>query len=264
VTDPDHLEVSPPREPQPRPYYSYAGDVSDVPRLQATHSNAGYRDGIADAKSRFVQDGFDEGFALSAEIGRRVGWIIGVLEGVVTGLEKVIAGPEAGAMSKTNPSYHEDSDKTVGKPLEGMGGPRADEGPGSSENVSEISPWDYTVQMAQQIAVAKKLLDGARKELVMENIFGEEYMHPDALWKYPVTVQSEGRGQHWTPAESDWTIRAENEESLVSFADVAAAHPLVIKWEKSVKALEQNIRADFAEIAKRLDSSNADMAEQES
>ncbi|KAK0624610.1 hypothetical protein B0T17DRAFT_493297 [Bombardia bombarda] len=55
---------------------------SDVPRLQAEHTTAGYRDGITDAKSSSVQAGFDEGFGLGATIGAHVGQLLGVLEGL--------------------------------------------------------------------------------------------------------------------------------------------------------------------------------------
>src|ERR1700761_7278498 len=57
--------------------------VSDVPRVQAAHTTAGYRDGIAVAKAEYVQAGFDEGYGLGGEVGRAVGWILGALEGLV-------------------------------------------------------------------------------------------------------------------------------------------------------------------------------------
>lgn len=57
-------------------------EVSDMPRLSAAHSNAGYRDGITHAKARTAQQGFDEGYGLGATIGARAGQLLGVLEGL--------------------------------------------------------------------------------------------------------------------------------------------------------------------------------------
>ncbi|KAE9962473.1 hypothetical protein BLS_000287 [Venturia inaequalis] len=58
---------------------------SDIQRLQSQHSTAGYREGITTSKGTFMQEGFDEGYMLGAELGMRGGWIIGVLEGVARG-----------------------------------------------------------------------------------------------------------------------------------------------------------------------------------
>ncbi|KAJ9623903.1 Essential protein Yae1, N terminal [Taxawa tesnikishii (nom. ined.)] len=57
------------------------------PRLRRTHVTNGYRDGVAESKARFVQDGFDEGYGLGAVLGLRAGWCLGVLEGCVAGVE---------------------------------------------------------------------------------------------------------------------------------------------------------------------------------
>jgi hypothetical protein len=62
---------------------SHLQERSDIPRLQSQHSTAGYREGIASSKALYVQEGFDEGYMLGAELGMRGGWIIGVLEGIV-------------------------------------------------------------------------------------------------------------------------------------------------------------------------------------
>lgn len=94
-------------QPQPQPPYAASpdplGDVfggdderdelvvdqqlqshpSDMRRLQAEHSTAGYRDGVTAAKAASVQAGFDEGFGLGAALGLRAGELLGVLEGLV-------------------------------------------------------------------------------------------------------------------------------------------------------------------------------------
>lgn len=72
-----------PTPSQPQPHHLHP---SDIPRLQQSHTTAGYRDGITAAKASSVQPGFDEGFSLGATIGARAGELLGVLEGVVSAL----------------------------------------------------------------------------------------------------------------------------------------------------------------------------------
>ncbi|KAH6662195.1 essential protein Yae1 [Plectosphaerella plurivora] len=63
-----------------------AAHPSDMARLQAEHSTAGYREGLTDSKSHSIQAGFDEGFGLGAAIGAKAGLILGVLEGIANAL----------------------------------------------------------------------------------------------------------------------------------------------------------------------------------
>lgn len=64
------------------PSSATTNERSDIPRLRTTHVTSGYRDGIAASKAQFVQEGFDEGYALGAVLGLKVGWCLGALEGV--------------------------------------------------------------------------------------------------------------------------------------------------------------------------------------
>ena len=59
---------------------------SEIPALERIHRTNGYRDGIAESKEKFVQEGFDEGYSLGAVLGLRVGYILGGLEGIVRAL----------------------------------------------------------------------------------------------------------------------------------------------------------------------------------
>ncbi|KAJ0167043.1 Uncharacterized protein CTA2_4658 [Colletotrichum tanaceti] len=59
----------------------------DIPRLQAEHTTAGYREGVTLAKAQSIQTGFDEGFSLGAEIGALAGQVVGVLEGIAAALD---------------------------------------------------------------------------------------------------------------------------------------------------------------------------------
>ncbi|KAI9768549.1 MAG: Essential protein Yae1, N terminal, partial [Candelina submexicana] len=61
-------------------------EPSDIPRIRSIHSTNGYRDGISSSKTRFIQEGFDEGYTLSAVLGLRIGYILGVLEGICSAL----------------------------------------------------------------------------------------------------------------------------------------------------------------------------------
>ncbi|RAK74030.1 Yae1 family protein [Aspergillus fijiensis CBS 313.89] len=65
-----------------------ATEPSDLPSLRRQHVTAGYRDGLAAAKSTQVQSGFDAGFPVGAQLGMRVGTILGILEGAIRGLEE--------------------------------------------------------------------------------------------------------------------------------------------------------------------------------
>ncbi|OJD21973.1 hypothetical protein ACJ73_06687 [Blastomyces percursus] len=58
-------------------------EPSDLPFLRRQHVTAGYRDGISMTKGEHVQRGFDGGFPVGAELGLRVGTVLGVLEGLV-------------------------------------------------------------------------------------------------------------------------------------------------------------------------------------
>lgn len=57
--------------------------LSDLPSRQRALDADAYREGLASAKGQYVQEGFDEGYALGADIGLRIGYILGVLRGFV-------------------------------------------------------------------------------------------------------------------------------------------------------------------------------------
>lgn len=55
---------------------------SDMRRLEAEHSTAGYREGIAQGKDATLQKGFDQGYPVGAAIGLQAGQLLGLLEGI--------------------------------------------------------------------------------------------------------------------------------------------------------------------------------------
>ncbi|KAL1870542.1 hypothetical protein VTK73DRAFT_2581 [Phialemonium thermophilum] len=66
-----------------------------------------------------------------------------------------------------------------------------------------------------------RLWEEARDELTITSVFGSEYWNPDGTWKYDV-------GGLATTASGD-----ESHDNVV-FADVAASHPLLKKWDALV------------------------------
>ena len=86
-----------------------AHEVSDIPRLRSRHVTEGYREGIAESKEKFIQEGFDEGYSLGAELGLQAGWCLGVLEGVCKALDKKQA--NGGKQSRENVEGDEKPDE---------------------------------------------------------------------------------------------------------------------------------------------------------
>jgi hypothetical protein len=57
--------------------------LSDLPSRQRALDTDAYREGLANSKGQFVQEGFDEGYSLGANLGLRAGYLLGVLHGFV-------------------------------------------------------------------------------------------------------------------------------------------------------------------------------------
>lgn len=126
-------------------------DPSDIPRLRSTHVTNGYREGIAASKEKHIQEGFDEGYALGAELGMRVGWCLGVLEGV------------------WNAAPTQTGDASQGRA-------RAD----GSEKEGRVEREEV-----------RKMLAQAEGELQVQCLFGKEYFGADGIWTYDVPDDSE-------------------------------------------------------------------------
>ncbi|KAL1843484.1 hypothetical protein VTJ49DRAFT_1355 [Mycothermus thermophilus] len=146
--------LNPPHEPHQtsRPALS---EPSDIPRLAQAHHTAGYRDGIALAKSRFAQPGFDEGYPLGAALGARAGELLGVLEGLAAAVGLV------SLHSSFPPSPPSSSAGSSSALVQGGGDAEA----GRME----------------------RLLAEARRELGPQAVFAEEYFaQEDGTWRYEV------------------------------------------------------------------------------
>ncbi|KAH6853943.1 hypothetical protein B0I37DRAFT_441023 [Chaetomium sp. MPI-CAGE-AT-0009] len=186
-----HQYHYPPQEPT----------VSDIPRLSAAHSNAGYRDGITLAKARTAQGGFDEGYGLGATIGARAGQLLGVLEGLAAAV-----GLHSLAQLRLQQQQGQGFDGGQGQVLNG-----------------EVE--------ARRI---ERLLTEARKELSVTGVFDGEYWAQDGNWRYEVAV---ARGQQQVYYQDGCGGGGgQGEGDGVVFADVAEAHPLLRKWGGIVRA----------------------------
>lgn len=82
-------------------------EQSDVPRLRSTHVTNGYRDGIAESKAQFVQQGFDEGYSLGAVLGLKAGRCLGVLEGICRALQSQLESNERHTDEHVTSTYQE-------------------------------------------------------------------------------------------------------------------------------------------------------------
>lgn len=85
--------------------YDDSETLSDLPALRRTHLTDGYRAGLAEGKEQpeIAQKGFDEGYPAGAELGLRVGWVLGVMAELerVEKLEKEILERARGELQVT-------------------------------------------------------------------------------------------------------------------------------------------------------------------
>ena len=82
---------------------------------------------------------------------------------------------------------------------------------------------------SQPSANVHKSLSDARKELMVQSLFGKNFFGPDGNWIYDVPG------------------RDESEET--TFQDVANAHPLIQKWRATIDGLAADLRLDLQRVA---------------
>jgi len=85
----------------------------------------------------------------------------------------------------------------------------------------------------------------AETDLRLERVFGPEFFAEDGVWKYsvPVTSTDGTTAGQVKSVERGGGPGGEGED--ISFAQVAAAHPLVRKWEAIAKQLAETIGLDL-------------------
>lgn len=183
-----------------------SAEPSDLPSLRRQHVTAGYRDGIASSKSEHVQSGFDGGYPVGAQFGLRVGTILGILEGIVGGLESNNSG--AGPVKKKR-SIKQNADD--------------DDNTGKHKEIEEAQ--------RQRIERLMELYKSALKELNVETLFGG--LKAD---------DEEGDGENNEGKGIDFTEETKPENRLRQKAEpiVAKWEKLVdvTKWEESMEAVD--------------------------
>ncbi|KAJ5816318.1 hypothetical protein N7447_008551 [Penicillium robsamsonii] len=127
-----------------------SSEPSDLPGLRRQHVTAGYRDGTSASKGAHVQDGFDGGFPVGAQLGMRAGTILGIMEGLLRGFEE-----------RSGPGVVKKPTVRAGHSATGSGPTKRDDG-----GDSEIA--ESRRQKREQIRV---LYETALKELDVQAVF---------------------------------------------------------------------------------------------
>ncbi|KAL8727934.1 MAG: hypothetical protein Q9181_005516 [Wetmoreana brouardii] len=163
----DIFSDSPPASPSAT--LQHPAGPSDIPRLRSTHVTNGYREGIASSKDQALQPGFDEAYPLGAILGLKIGYILGMLEGLY------------GAY--------------------GSGGSNTEEKDGTGGKKRAVNE--------EQGKRLRDLLAQAREELNVETLFGKAFWGSDGLWAYDVrgAVEKEGDVTFWGVADQHPAVR---------------------------------------------------------
>lgn len=93
--------------------------------------------------------------------------------------------------------------------------------PAASKTTSSPPTADVAVGEKEDWSKMKKILDEARRELVVERVFAREWWGEDGVWRFEVGEEGE---------------REAGGEEGVTFAKVAEEHPLLKSWLKRVRA----------------------------
>ncbi|KAJ5520032.1 hypothetical protein N7463_000485 [Penicillium fimorum] len=178
-------------------------EPSDLPGLRRQHVTAGYRDGTSASKGAHVQEGFDGGFPVGAQLGMRAGTVLGIMEGLLRGFEE-----------RSGPGVVRKPAVRVGHSATGSGPTKTDDG-GNSE-IAESRR-----QKREQIRV---LYETALKELDVQAVF----------------AGADGAGAEVKPKAEDGEEKAETQ--LGRKGDVVVSkwegRVEVPKWEENMEALE--------------------------
>ncbi|KAF3350219.1 UPF0676 protein [Verticillium dahliae VDG2] len=89
---------------------------------------------------------------------------------------------------------------------------------------------------------AARSVEEARHELQVEKLFGPDYWNTDGTWNYEVAAKTKADGTQ---------EKGRAGEDDILFADVADAHPLIVKWTEVVEAAVARWgidRAVFADV----------------
>ena len=212
------------------------GDISDTPRLRSIHVTAGYRDGIADGKTRSVQAGFDEGYSLGAVMGLNVGWILGTLKGLITAIivkkqEQMKIWKEKNTQQVASKWVNTTADQFVGLSGEDEGLKFSSKNPpGYYDKIQSmlVTSSSKADERSYDISQLRALQSEAEKSLSAANLFGSEFFGEDGVWLYDVPCASE----------------AGDGVGVGGFEEIAAAHPQIKVWKEVVLQWAQRLRID--------------------
>ena len=167
------------------------------------HVTAGYRDGIAVAREKAVQGGFDEGWILGAALGMRAGYVLGVMEGIVAAI-----GPDADTGKEGNDAVRESRERLreagnemviVRREREEVGGEFKADGlvegscgedvgkgrkAGADVNRSSTSAQEETEQDLSRRAAT--VFAQMQHELQITSLLSSAYINEDGTWKWAV------------------------------------------------------------------------------
>lgn len=219
----------------------FSNNVSDVPRLRSVHVTAGYRDGIADGKTRSVQAGFDEGYSLGAVMGLNVGWIMGILDGLIVAMAmkrqkhmKMWKKGNTQQLSSGTANMAAGHWANLFTKDEGLKLP-SENPPGYQDEKQNISATENTKTDEHNYVIfrLRALQFEAEKGLSAANIFGSEFFGDDGIWLYDVPRTSE---------DSDGI------DHIGGFEEVAAAHPQIKAWREVALQWAERLEIDINAI----------------
>lgn len=96
---------------------------------------------------------------------------------------------------------------------------------GALQGLSHIAP----------ATVRRELLEKAKRELVFDGVFSEEYFAPGGVWLYALVEQEQG------------------EEGEVTLDRVVEMHPIVKRWVGKVRELASGVGVDVEELGLELE-----------
>ena len=267
---------------------------SDIPRLESVHVTAGYRDGIAVAREKTVQGGFDEGWILGAALGLRAGYVLGVMEGILSAIDADAAIGKKGSVEVrgSKDGKREGGDETVivrkerevvgeevkaDSSVKELGGEDGENGrkAGAEENRSSTSAQKEAEQgLSRRAAAASSQM---QQELQITSLLSSAYMNEDGTWKWAVEgldhpdhsrisglgalqgnerikIAEQSKGVDTLTALEEHKAQEEVEEVIVGVDQVAAAHPLIRKWSYVTNAWAERLGVHREKIMASLDA----------
>ena len=101
---------------------------------------------------------------------------------------------------------------------------------GALQGLSHIAP----------AVVRRELLEKAKRELVFDGVFSEEYFAAGGVWLYALVEEEQGEG-------------GEGGEGEVTLDRVVEMHPVVKRWVGKVRELASGVGVDVEELGLELE-----------